>query len=192
MHMVAADSNLSPDDLLALPDSKGLELVNGHIVEREMGARSGWIGGQLYRRLENHNECNRAGWVFPADAGFILAESPTLLRKPDAAFVQLGRLPNEEIPEGYIRLVPDLVAEVVSPNDTAYEVQDKVQEYLSAGVKLLWIVYPQARIAHLYRVDGSFAILHDDDELSGEDIFPGFRCRLGDLFPLRSPATIVS
>ena len=85
--------------------------------------------------------------------------------------------------QGHVLIYPDLAVEVVSPNDLAYETQEKVEEYLRAEVPLIWVIYPQDHVVLVYRKDGSTARLCDGDELSGEDVVPGFSCRVHDLFP---------
>jgi Uma2 family endonuclease len=70
-----------------------------------------------------------------------------------------------------------------SPNDMTYEVEKKVLEYLSAGVALVWVINPEARNVHIHRQDGTVARLRDVDELSGENVIPGFRCPVADFFP---------
>ena len=76
--------------------------------------------------------------------------------------------------------------EVVSPNDLYYEVDTKVQEWLGAGVRLLWIINPDARTVRVYRAEGSDASKRAEDEISGEDVVPGFCCRVREFFELPS------
>jgi Uma2 family endonuclease len=75
--------------------------------------------------------------------------------------------------------------EVVSPNDLVYVVEEKVEEYLSVGVRLVWVINPNVRTVRVYRLDRSFAGLRESDTLSGEQVIPGFECRVQDLFPPR-------
>jgi Uma2 family endonuclease len=105
------------------------------------------------------------------------------VRKPDVSFVRYGRFPDEQLPAGFARLAPDLTGEVVSPGDTYEEVDGKVEEYLRAGVRLVWVISPTNRTVRVYRLDGSSSSVRADGELDGEDVLPGFRCRVADLFP---------
>jgi Uma2 family endonuclease len=73
--------------------------------------------------------------------------------------------------------------EVLSPNDIAYEVDAKVREYLAAGVRLVWVINPDGRTVTIHRPQGPGTVLHEQDELAGETVLPGFRCRIADLFP---------
>ncbi|MBI3466041.1 MAG: Uma2 family endonuclease, partial [Planctomycetes bacterium] len=103
--------------------------------------------------------------------------------KPDAAFIRFGRLPGEQLPIGYVRIAPDLAVEVTSPNELAEEVESKIDDYLAAGVRLLWIVNPTRRTVRIHRANGTIGWLREHDTLDGEDVLPGFRCAVRDLFP---------
>jgi len=174
----------TPEDLLAMPNGKDYELVNGRLVERNMGAESSWIGGCIYLRLSIFCNEQRLGWVWPADNGYqCFPHAPKLVRKPDVSFIRAGRLPSDALPSGFVRIAPDLAVEVVSFNDLAPELDEKLEDYQKAGVRLVWVVYPESRTVSVYRGDGSASRLHQDDVLSGEDVIPGFRCEVGSLFP---------
>jgi Uma2 family endonuclease len=174
----------TPEDLLAMPDGKNYELVDGRLVERNMGAESSWIGGNLYFALRSH--CNEpgAGWVWPADNGYqCFPHAPKLVRRPDVSFIRAGRFPGGELPKGHVRIPPDLAVEVVSPNDLAYEVEERVDDYLKAGVPLIWVIHPENRTVFIRRGNGTVSRLDQNDELSGEEVIPGFRCAVRSLFP---------
>jgi Uma2 family endonuclease len=113
---------------------------------------------------------------------------PCSTRTDGASSSPRDRLPAEQLEEGYLTLPPDLAVEVVSPNDLAYEVEEKVQEYLAMGVRLVWVVYPPTRTISVRRRDRSTAVLYPDDGLGGDDLLPGFVCRVGDLFKALPPA----
>ena len=179
-----ADRTYTPDDLLAMPEGKGFELVDGHLVERPMGIWSSWVGGEIYGLLREFVRTADLGLVWPADMGIqCFADDATRVRRPDVTFVHRERVGEIGPDGGYLRIAPDLVVEVVSPHDLFYDVDRKVDEYLGAGVRLVWIVNPRSRSADVYRSDGSTARLRGDDELSGEDVVPGFRCALRAIFP---------
>jgi len=186
---VATKTRYTPEDLLAMPDGKSYELVDGQLVERNMGAKSSWVGGRLLVRLEGFCEEHSLGWVFPADNGFqCFSHKPGLVRKPDVSFVRYGRLPGEMLPEGWIKIPPDLAVEVVSPNDEIEELEEKLDDYQKAGVPLIWVIHPKSRSVMVHRHDGSASRLLESDELSGEDVIPGFRCKVEDFFPKPPPA----
>lgn len=171
-------------DLLTLPGGVDYELVNGQLVERGMGTLSSWVGGRLRRILDAYCEAQRLGWAFPADAGYqCFSDEPNRVRKPDVSFIRFGRLPGKELPAGHARIAPDFAAEVVCPNDLASDLDRKIKEYLGAGVRLVWVINPDIRFARIHRADGSIAEVGENGALSGEDVIPGFRCVLRELFP---------
>lgn len=180
----AAQTRYTPEDLLAMPDGDRYELVDGNLVERNMGAKAGWVANRCGRYLDVFCDEHRQGWVLNAETGYqCFPGSPFKVRKPDVSFIRFGRLPGEELPDGHILIPPDLAVEVVSPNDLAYEVDEKIQEYLEAKVRLVWEVNPKTRTVWVHRLDGSGSKLRETDELSGENVLPGFRCPLCALFP---------
>ncbi len=192
MNVELMQREYTPEDLLTMPGSENFELVNGRLVERHMGILAGWVGGELIRVLGNHCREHRQGWVFgnSGDVGYQgFPDSSRTVRKPDVSFVRHGRFSNEQLPGGYARLAPDLVAEVISPNDKYEEVDEKIEEYLRAGVRLVWIISPQNHTIRVYRANGSSHSLRENDELDGEDVVQGFRCPVRDLFPQSSAAT---
>jgi Uma2 family endonuclease len=183
MSTVAAKPRYTPEDLLAMPDGDRYELVNGELVERDMGWMSGVIGGQLQGFLWAFNRANRLGWLASGESSYqCFPDAPNRVRKPDVSFIRKERLPSAEVPQGHCPIVPDLVAEVVSPNDFYYEVEVKVDEYLRAGVRLVWVLNPATRSVRVHRADGTVTDLDESGELSGEDVVPGFRCPVSDLF----------
>jgi Uma2 family endonuclease len=174
----------TPEDLLSMPDGKNFELVDGRLVEQDMGAESSWIEGRLFSRLLWFCEEPRLGFVWPSSNGYqCFPHDPRRVRRPDVSFIRAGRLPGDELPKGHVRIAPDLAVEVVSPRDLAPELDEKLEDYRKAGVRLVWVVYPESRTVMVYRADGSVSRLHEEDVLSGEDVIPGFRCEVRLLFP---------
>jgi Uma2 family endonuclease len=184
MSTTESKARYTPEDLLAMPDGDRYELVDGNLVERNVSALSSLVAAKLIRLIGVHCEANDLAWYFSSDCGYrCFPGSPSKVRRPDASFVNRRRLPADELSEGYINIAPDLAAEVVSPNDLAYEVDEKVDEYLGAGVRLVWVVNPRRRTVSVHRADGSVSVLREHEDLDGEDVLPGFRCRVGELFP---------
>ncbi len=179
----------SPEDLLAMPDGKSFELVRGRLLERKIGAESSEVGGILYLHLSLFNREHDMGKVWPADNGFqCFRHAPGMVRKPDVSFVKKGRLPGNVSPIGWIRIAPDLAVEVVSPNDIAEELEEKLDDYRKAEVPLIWVIYPRRRKARIHRLDGTSSERNEDGILSGEDVLPGFRCPLNEILPKLPPA----
>jgi Uma2 family endonuclease len=188
MNAIAEKTLLTPEDLLALPDEKGYELVDGELVERNVSVLSSWIGCQISVLIGSHIRERQLGWVFGADNGIqCFAHSPNTVRRPDVSFVRAGRLTWDQIGDGWLRVVPDLVVEVISPNDLAEDVEEKVEMFHRVGVPLIWVVSPTARTVRILRSNGLTTILREGDELSGEDVVPGFVCPVAAIFPPRAP-----
>jgi Uma2 family endonuclease len=184
MSIVDVHREITPEELLTLPDADAYELVNGRLVERQMGGMSSWVGGRVHYLLSHYCTTHPLGWVFPSDASYhCFPDKPKQVRLPDVSFMRRGRLPNDSLPKGHIRLVPDIVVEVVSPNDLFTEVDEKVEDYWRAGAPLVWVINPDLRAVHIYRADGSSTRLHAGDTLNGESVLPGFECEVVDLFP---------
>ena len=171
---------VADEELLRLPrDGRKYELVDGEIRVSPAGMRHEEIVVRLIARLLEIVGPERLGKVFGSSAGYRLPGGN--VRSPDVSFVAAGRLPGDEAPEGFGELAPDLAVEVLSPQDGARETLDKVGEYLSAGVRLIWVIDPANRRATAYR---SLTGVHDvplDGRLDGEDVLPGFSCLLADL-----------
>ncbi len=183
MHVVA-EKTYTPEALLSMPDEKDYELVDGLLVERNMSVLSSWVGGQVYFELNAFLRENPIGWAWPADLGYAcFPDAPKKVRKPDVSFIRKERLPEGLTSEGYESITPDLAVEVVSPNESSYEVEAKVIEYLDAGVSLIWIIHPEVRTVRIHRGDGSVTWLREKAELSGEGVVPGFRCPVSAIFP---------
>lgn len=181
---IQSEARYTSEELLALPDGDLYELVDGHLEERHVSGLSSFVGLKIGRLIMAHCEAGNLGWAFGADLGYRCFPSrPDTVRKPDASFIRQDRLTAEGLEEGFLGIAPDLAVEVVSPNDLAYEIERKVQDYLAAGVRLVWVVVPPSRTVRIARADGTFALLGAEDRLSGEDVLPGFECRVGDLFP---------
>jgi Uma2 family endonuclease len=183
MHVVA-EKTYTPEALLSMPDGQDYELVDGHLVERKMSRLSSWVGGQVYFELNAFLRESPIGWAWPADLGYVcFPDAPGKVRKPDVSFIRKERQPEGLTSEGYEYIAPDLAVEAVSPNESYYEVEAKIIEYLDAGVLLIWVIDPESRTVRIHRRDGSVVWLRETDELSGEDVVPGFRCPVSAIFP---------
>jgi Uma2 family endonuclease len=142
----------------------------------------GLVAGRVFSALYQHVQAQRLGAVFTGATGFQLRRDPDTVRAPDAAFVRTERLPPEGLGDGFVQLAPDLAVEVVSPSDRGSELEEKVEEYLSVGVRGIWIVDPATRTVTVDAAGHPVHILREADALEGGDIVPGFRCPVADLF----------
>jgi len=160
--------------------NKRTELVGGRLVVREpAGYRHGAVTVNLTIRLGQHVELTGAGQLLAAETGFTLFRNPDTVRAPDIAFVRRERIPTNTV--AFPELAPDLVVEALSPDDRPGETLAKIGDWLEAGVQIVWVIDPERRLARTYRADGTESVLGDTDELTGEDVLPGFRCILGSI-----------
>ncbi|HEX3148278.1 MAG TPA: Uma2 family endonuclease [Gemmataceae bacterium] len=175
------------DDGLAIAETEipdGYEMVDGELVEMPpMSEESNWIGGQLFAVINEYCRKHNLGRVYPQDTPFRGFPGDRIsVRKPDASFVRRERL-SDRLSKRDLTIAPDLAAEILSPNDAAVEVNKKIEQYLAAGVRLVWIVDPDLRIVYVHRPNGPNTVVRAPDELSGEDVLPGFRCSLDSFIP---------
>ena len=165
---------------MTIPD-KEVELVRGVLLVREpAGGLHGSLSNDLAYRLTGFVKRHDLGTVFGQDTGFQIEADPDTVRAPDVAFVSKARLPGAP-PEEYPALAPDLAVEIISPNDRPGAVLAKAGAWLEAGTRLVWVLDPRARQVHVHRAGGSLALLGPGDVLDGEDVLPGWSCRISEL-----------
>ena len=174
---------LTANDLLALERAgKSTELVRGRLILREPPSTyHGHVQGILHVLVGAHIRAHELGAVFGQDTGFKIASDPDTVRAPDLAFVDRTRVAGIGR-RGYAALAPDLVAEILSPDDRPGEVLGKVGEWLEAGVRLVWVIDPDRQVASVYRDDGSVMTVSSESQLEGEAVLPGLAFRLSELF----------
>ena len=184
---VLQQPRVTPQDLLERDDAVRFELVNGRLVERNVSTESSVVAVRISRLLDVYVDANQLGVVAGSDCSFQCFYDVLLdrdrIRKPDVSFIAAGRLTEEQYRAGHTPIAPDLAVEVVSPNDNDAELDEKIEDYLAAGVHLIWVVRPRTKTVTTYHQDGSSQRLRATDKLSGEGVVPGFECLVADLFP---------
>ena len=175
---------MTADELLRLPRGKyRYELVKGELLTMSpAGSEHGAITQRLATLLDQYVTAKSLGLVFGAETGFLIAIDPDTVRGPDIAFIHAGRISVGGPPEGYWPGAPDLAVEVVSPGDTAKEVDDKVGEWLGAGCQVVWIVRPRQKTVVVHRAGGQAHTVSVDEVLDGGSLLPGFQCRVAEIF----------
>ena len=162
---------------MSFPD-KQVELVRGRLLVREPpGTWHGRIAAKLLIRVGVHVEHHELGDVYGQDTGFRIRSDPDTVRAADLGFVGRDRV-DRVGRRGYAELAPDLVAEILSPDDRPAEVLAKVADWLDAGTRVVWVVDPERLEARVYRHDGTLSLLARDAVLDGEEVLPGFTCPL--------------
>lgn len=164
---------------IALDPERSYEFVDGQWEAKEMpGAKHAKVASRLDRRLGSFVEENNLGEVY-VECSFQIG---TRERIPDLAFLAATRIPPEGEPDTKWLIVPDIAIEVISPNDVFYDVVDKTNEYLEAGVKQVWHVNPKDHTITIYRSRVNIIAFPPEAELTCEDLLPGFRLPLSEVF----------
>ena len=180
----AKNKLLTAEDLLRL-NSQGVkgELIRGVLQETvsvgKVHARIAIrIGGEFDRYVRRH----RLGQVGGSDGGVFIERDPDTVREPDVYFVSAERLPLDDHSDGYLEVVPELVVEIVSPNDSELDVREKIAMWLNSGVSMALEVRPATRSILVHRPDVPAVTLTGDDVLDGGDVLPGFALPLSEIF----------
>ncbi len=185
MAVVSEGGICTVEDLWELSRSatKRWEVVGGRFRQLAPASfKHGVVAGRLFAVLYRFVESQKSGYVLMAETGFILSENPLTLRAPDVAFVRCEKISDGKLPEQFARFAPDLVAEVLSPSDTYSALAEKVSDWLQAGVQAVWVVDPADRTISIHRANQPVRVLGEEDTLSGEDILPGFECKVSEVF----------
>jgi Uma2 family endonuclease len=152
------------------------ELVDGVLVEKPMGTLESLVAIEMAFALRRYLEDHPLGVVLGADG--LLQIGPKLVRGPDVSFISWERFPGRTLPtERVWAVVPDLAVEVLSPGNTPAEMERKVNDYLAAGTKVVWVIDPAMRTAVVHRRDDAAGIMVSpiaaDGSLSASSLLPG-------------------
>jgi Uma2 family endonuclease len=182
--VVTTSQQFTAEKLFQMPDDGfRYELVKGELkAMTPSGSKHGMIVINLTLPLAAYVKANQLGIVLGAETGFRLARDPDTVRAPDIAFVAKDQIPPTGVPETFWTGPPDLAVEVLSPADTLYDVEEKVADWLSAGTRMVWLVNPKQRTIHLHRPGSATVTLKENDQLEGQDVLPGFRCPVAEIF----------
>lgn len=183
MTTATAPNTLTPLEVARLSDEDGklYEMVHGTLVEKPaMSTLSNWIGTRVAHKLST---------AYETEIAYVIQEQPTYcftdpghMRRPDVLLIWSQRLP-EGLSERELHVAPDFVAEVVSPTNSWSDIRNRVEEYLTAGVSLVWVIEPGFRSVHAYRKDGSVSLYRAGDTIRDEPLLPGFSVRVVEMFP---------
>jgi len=132
--------------------------------------------------LSGHVRAHRLGVVVGAETGFRLSRNPDTVRGVDVGFVRADRIPATGRPTTYWEGAPDLAVEVVSPSDTVEAVEEKVDDYISAGCAMVVVINPRRRTLTVHRGGRDPVVLRESDTFSGGDVVPGFQCPVAAVF----------
>ena len=182
---------MTAEEFIRLPKEDGwhYELAEGRLVRMPLaGYNHDVVVSRLAVRLLPFVEEQNLGECTLSQAGYLLSQfgEPDTVRSPDLAFVSKTRIPPSNTLERIAspRLAPDLVVEVVSPSQYRPEMIERAQMWLSAGVRLVWIIWPQFKQVEVWQPENPTpeVVLGITDILDGLDVVPGFTCPIARLF----------
>ena len=163
-------------------DDRLFELVRGEVIEFPVPLKiHGVVCANVCGLLGNFVFDRGKGYLTNNNAGVILARDPDTVRGPDIAYYEDANT-FAELQPGWGEVPPRLAVEVLSPSDRFTTITEKVNDYLNAGVELVWLIEPELRSVTICRAGRQAQVLKEADELTGEEVLPGFHCRVGDLF----------
>ncbi len=163
---------------------KWFELVRGEVIELPAPNKPhGVVCIRVGHLLMNYVDQRGFGYVTCNDSGVILERDPDTVRGPDVALYEDANTFAELHPK-YGEVPPRLAVEVLSPNDRANKVLRKINDYLRCGVGMVWVIDPEIRTVTVHQPGKQQIELTESQELTGEDVLPGFRCLVSDFFRL--------
>ena len=182
--MTTTTRPMTAEDLLLLPDDGyRYELIRGELKQMSpAGNYHGRLASNVNVPLGGYVRANDLGRTYVADTGYLISSDPDTVRAPDVAFISRERL--EEIGEtdGYWAGAPDLVVEVISPNDRYTEVEEKLTEWLEAGARMVIVVNPRRRSVRVHRSPSDVIDLTQGDVIDGADVVPGWTLPISEIF----------
>jgi len=179
---------MTAEQLLELPEVPGkrFELIDGELIDVPFaGVLHAVIVGIVHRLLAAAAD-KHGGYAFGDGVGYVLARRPDMVRGPDASYVTADRVRQVGFPAGFWPGAPDIAVEVVSPHDRAVEIHAKTRDYLAAGTRLVWVLWPETRSVTVWDAadaSGASRELGPDDMVDGGEVLPSLRVRVADLFP---------
>ena len=180
---MVATRPISIEAFATFPREGRWELIDGEPVEMSPSAdESSSVGATILGLLWSHVRPRGLGRLYGSDGGVVLFPDRHTVRVPDVAFVQADRMPQGQARKSFPRLAPDLVVEVLSLSDRTSEVVAKLEMYQEAGVRLIWLVDPDAMTVTVIASGKSTRVLQSNDTLDGGDVLPGFTVPVAEIF----------
>ena len=184
--METAATTWTEEELMALPkNGHKHELINGEIIMSPTGFRHEDIAAAVLTAMRLHVRQHELGSVCGSSLGCWMASGNLL--SPDVSFIHKARIPRgKDAAKRYFQGAPDIVVEILSPWDRTIRTHDKMVEYFDSGARLAWVINPEEKSVLVYRGSEADRLLRVTDTLEGEDVLPGFRLPLAELFAERS------
>ena len=173
---------ISGEELLAMPNVESAELIKGEIVHKmPTGHLHGLLEVLIAALLFNHVHPRKIGHVLGGEVGLYTHRNPDTVRAADVAFISNERYQRVRS-SSFLDVAPELIVEIMSPDDRWSEIHKKLTEYFAANVVLIWIVDPKLEQIHVYRSLDDVIRLTKDDNLTGDTVLPEFSVPLTEIF----------
>jgi Uma2 family endonuclease len=174
---------ITGEELFRTPDFNPCELVNGRVVPTmPTGDEHADVESELGMRLRAYGKETGCGRAVGGEVGIYIRRDPDTVRAADLVFISRERDLRPRA-KGYFEIAPELVVEVLSPDDRVSRVREKLRDYFSAGVRVVWVVDPASRRVLVHRSLTDLTVLDDQKILTDEELLPGFSVPVSDLFP---------
>lgn len=158
------------------------ELVRGEIVERmPTGYLHGNVESLIVTSLNIYLRQNKLGKTFVCETGVYTSREPDTVRGFDVAYMSHERYQQLQS-KSYLDIAPELIVEVMSPDDSWSAIQEKLAEYFAIDVRVIWVVDPKLQQVHSYQGLEDVHIYRLDDALTCEELLPGFTLPLDEIF----------
>lgn len=175
-------SLITGEELLAMGDIGPCELIDGRIVKMTpTGGQHGFVEANIGRELHFFVRQKGLGWVMTGEVGIYISRQPDRIRAADVAFISKDRLPKPPGP-GFLDVAPELVVEIISPNDTWADMNHKLEDYFSRGINWVWVIEPKHKAVYVYHSATARVKIAETALLAGEGVLAGFEVAVQDLF----------
>jgi Uma2 family endonuclease len=173
---------MTGEELLRRPDLEPCELIDGRVVPRmPTGDEHGDLEAELSMRLRLYGKDSKRGRALGGEVGIYIRRNPDTVRAADVAFISKER-DLQPRAKGFFEVAPELVVEILSPDHRSGRLDEKLRDYFSAGVQVVWVVDPEKRRVLVHRSLSDVAVLDERQVLTDEDLLPGFSLPLSELF----------
>lgn len=174
---------LTGDELLRLGNIGPAELIAGRIMPRHFKTvQNGICAGNFAESLGRHTRRIKQGRIHIGGIGIYTHRHPDIIRAADVAYISNERFAQQKRKGGYLDIAPELVVEVLSPDDCWQEVMHKMREYFGVGVQLVWVADPDEQVVYVYRSPTDVREFKSGDSLTADAILNGFAVPVADLF----------
>ena len=181
-HPAEATPPLTGEELFAMGDIGRSELIKGELVLMSpTGHPHGYYEINFATALHNFVRHHQLGRVLGGEVGIYTARNPDTVRGADVAFITNQTLAQIQS-HSYLDVAPELIVEILSPDDRWADVQEKLAEYFNIGVQTVWVADPKQRQVYVYRALTDVEVVSADQSLSGGEVLPGFSVPVAELF----------